>query len=224
MTELKPYQAAFLELCLRQDVLRFGSFTLKSGRASPYFFNAGLFNTGGLLAQIGQHYAACLADCGLDAAADVLFGPAYKGIPLVAATAIALAEKHGRDVPFCFNRKEAKDHGEGGTIVGTPLAPGMRVVVVDDVITAGTAIRESVAVIRAHGAELAGVLLALDRQEKGLGDLSAIQQLQQDYGVPVASIVRLDDIVRFLEGKQDRAAALSDIRQYRDKFGATYSL
>ena len=221
---LLPHQTAFLELCLRQDVLRFGTFTLKSGRQSPYFFNAGLFNSGALLAEVGRHYAAALAGSGL--AYDVLFGPAYKGIPLVAATAIALADRHGTDAPYAFNRKEAKDHGEGGSIVGTPLTRGARVVVVDDVITAGTAIRESVDIIRAHGAELVGVLLALDRQEKGVGELSAIQQVERDYGVPVVSIVRLDHIVRYLEGKNDPAtdAALQGIRQYRAAYGVSASM
>lgn len=221
MSELKPYQSAFLDLCLKQNVLRFGKFTLKSGRVSPYFFNAGLFNTGGLLAEIGRCYASSFVDSGIEC--DILFGPAYKGIPLVSATAIALATNEKRDIAYAFNRKEAKDHGEGGNIVGTALTAGKRVIIVDDVITAGTAIRESVDIIKAHGAQLVGVLLALDRQEKGTGELSAIQQVEKDFGVPVVSIVRLDHIVKYLENKGDPAMTetLQDIRQYRSTYGVS---
>jgi len=216
---MRGYQQEFIELAVEVGALRFGQFKLKSGRISPYFFNAGLFNTGALLAELGQHLASSFVDSGLDC--DIIFGPAYKGIPLVSATAIALATKEKRDIPYSFNRKEAKDHGEGGNIVGTPLEAGKRVVIVDDVITAGTAIRESVDIIKANGAQLVGVLLALDRQEKGVGELSAIQQVEKDFGVPVVSIVRLDHIISFLESKPSAAmeATLADIRQYRSTYG-----
>src|SRR5450631_61880 len=178
------YQSEFIELCVQLGVLRFGSFTLKSGRESPYFFNAGLFNTGAAIAAVGTAYAAAVAAS--DLKFDMLFGPAYKGIPLVTITAAALAERHARSVPFAFNRKEAKDHGEGGTIVGAPLKG--RVLIVDDVITAGTAIRESIEIIRAAGAQPAGVLLALDREERGsVSPLSAVQEVREQFGIPVVS-------------------------------------
>ena len=212
---MKDYQREFLEFAIRQGVLRFGEFTLKSGRTSPYFFNAGLFNTGAALARLGRYYARTILDAGLEY--DVLFGPAYKGIPLVSATAVQLAEQHGQDVPWSFNRKEAKDHGEGGNIVGAPLRG--RVLVIDDVITAGTAIRESVDIIRANGAELAGVVISLNRKERGQGERSAIQEVEQEYGVPVASIVDLDDLVAYLEERGGDDGALAAIRAYRAEYG-----
>lgn len=212
---MQPYQREFLEFAIAQGVLRFGEFTLKSGRKSPYFFNAGLFNTGGALARLGRYYAQAVQDSGL--AFDMLFGPAYKGIPLAAATAIALAEHHGRDLPYCFNRKEAKDHGEGGRLVGAPLAG--RVLIVDDVITAGTAIRESVDIIRAAGAEPAGVVISLNRQERGRGELSAIQEVERDYGLKVASIAGLDDLLELLRTRGDAPETLAAVQAYRAEYG-----
>lgn len=209
------YREEFLEFAIEKNVLRFGEFTLKSGRQSPYFFNAGLFNTGKALALLGRWYAQALVDSGLEF--DMIFGPAYKGIPLATLTAAALAEQHGRDVPYCFNRKEAKAHGEGGNLVGATLAG--RVVIVDDVITAGTAIRESVDIIRGQGATPAGVLIALDRQERGSGSLSAVQQVEHDYSLQVASIARLDDLIRFLENDAAHAASLPKLREYRREYG-----
>ncbi|HKK06162.1 MAG TPA: orotate phosphoribosyltransferase [Gammaproteobacteria bacterium] len=214
---MQDYQHEFIEFAIQSDVLRFGEFTLKSGRVSPYFFNAGLFNTGGALARLGGYYAAAVQDSGV--AFDTLFGPAYKGIPLAAACAIALAERHGRDVPYCFNRKEAKDHGEGGNTVGAPLAG--RVLIVDDVITAGTAIGEAMQIIEAAGATLAGVVIALDRQERGQGERSAIQEVEQRYAIPVVSIVRLDELIEYLNSQPERAEALEAVRAYREEYGAT---
>ena len=207
-------QPDFIRLCRDLGVLRFGEFTLKSGRISPYFFNAGLFNTGRAIGALGRHYARAAALSGIEF--DMLFGPAYKGIPLVAVTAAALAEHHDRDLPFAFNRKEAKDHGEGGTIVGAPLKG--RVLIVDDVITAGTAIRESVDIIREHGATPAGVLIALDREERGKGERSAVQEVQNDYGLPVASVLRLRDLMAYLEAAGD-ATILAAVQAYREKYG-----
>ena len=206
----------FIAFCLQLGVLRFGEFKLKSGRLSPYFFNAGLFNTGSAIAELGRHYAREVVESKIDF--DILFGPAYKGIPLVTSTAIALADTYGRELPWAFNRKEAKDHGEGGNIVGAPLKG--KVLIVDDVITAGTAIRESIDIIRASGAEPAGVILALDRQERGQGELSAVQKMQQLYKLPVASILKLDDLIAHLEsnGAQD-ARTLTAVRQYRADYG-----
>lgn len=212
---MKAFQQEFIEFALSRQVLKFGSFTLKSGRTSPYFFNAGLFNTGGDLAKLGRFYAAALVDAGIDF--DVLFGPAYKGIPIATTTAVALAEHHDRDVPYCFNRKEAKTHGEGGSLVGSPL--NGRIMLVDDVITAGTAIRESMEIIQAHGAELAGVLIALDRQERGKGELSAIQEVERDFGTKVVSIIGLKDLIQYLEGKPELAAHLDAVKAYRAEFG-----
>lgn len=209
------YRNQFLAFAMEREVLRFGEFTLKSGRTSPYFFNAGLFNTGKALSLLGRWYAQTLIDSGLEF--DMIFGPAYKGIPLATLTAAALSDQHGRDVPYCFNRKEAKDHGEGGNLVGAPLAG--RVVIVDDVITAGTAIREAVDIIRAQGATVAGVLIALDRQERGNGELSAVQQVEQDYGLEVASIARLEDLIRYLEQDPAQASALPQMREYRRQYG-----
>ena len=212
---MKAFQQEFIEFALSRQVLKFGSFTLKSGRTSPYFFNAGLFNTGGDLAKLGRFYAAALTDAGI--AFDVLFGPAYKGIPIATTTAVALAEHHNHDVPYCFNRKEAKTHGEGGSLVGSPLQG--RIMLVDDVITAGTAIRESMEIIKAQGAELAGVLIALDRQERGQGELSAIQEVERDFGTKVVSIVGLNDLISYLEGKPELAEHLDAVRAYRAQFG-----
>ncbi len=212
---MQTYQREFLDDAIRLGVLRFGEFTLKSGRISPYFFNAGLFDTGSALARLGRCYAQAIADSGL--AFDTLFGPAYKGIPLAAATAIALAERHGRDLPWCFNRKEAKDHGEGGTLVGSPLAG--RVLIVDDVITAGTAIGESMALIEAAGATAAGVVIALDRQERGSGARSAIQEVEERYGMRAVSIVTLADLIDYVAEHPEYARHLPAIRAYRERYG-----
>ncbi len=208
------HQPDFIELCLELGVLRFGEFKLKSGRLSPYFFNAGLFNTGRAIAGLGRCYARAAALSGIEF--DMLFGPAYKGIPLVTATAAALAEHEHLNLPFAFNRKETKAHGEGGVIVGAPLAG--RVLIVDDVITAGTAIRESVEILRAHGATPAGVLIALDREERGQGERSAVQEVQDAFGLPVVSVLRLRDLMSHLETAGD-AATLASIRGYRDRYG-----
>jgi len=212
---MQEYQRAFIEFAIEQNVLKFGEFTLKSGRKSPYFFNAGLFNTGAALAKLGQFYASAIVDSGIEF--DVMLGPAYKGIPLAAATAVALATEHRRDVPYVFNRKEAKDHGEGGTLVGAPLEG--RVLIIDDVITAGTAIREVMAIISSAGAQPAAVAIALNRMERGQGELSAIQEVERDYSMPVISIVTLDDLIEFLEEKGDMAEQLAAIRQYRNDYG-----
>ncbi|WP_158972782.1 orotate phosphoribosyltransferase [Paraglaciecola sp. L3A3] len=212
---MQDYQKEFIEFALARNVLKFGQFTLKSGRTSPYFFNAGLFNTGGDLAKLGQFYAQALQSANIDY--DVLFGPAYKGIPIATTTAVALADKHGVDKPYCFNRKEAKTHGEGGSLVGSPLAG--KIMLVDDVITAGTAIRESMLLIQQNNAELAGVLIALDRQEKGQGELSAIQEVERDFNTQVVSIVSLADLVEYLADKTDMAEHLANIQQYRVDYG-----
>jgi orotate phosphoribosyltransferase len=204
----------FINLCLELGVLRFGEFKLKSGRVSPYFFNAGLFNSGRALAELGRHYAQMIQASGLQF--DVLFGPAYKGIPLVASAAVALADGHGRNVPWAFNRKEAKDHGEGGNIVGAPLRG--RVLIVDDVITAGTAIRESIDIIRAAGATPVGVVLALDRQERGQTPLSAVQEVEQQLGLPVASILKLSDLISHLQTGGD-AGQLAAVQRYKNEYG-----
>ncbi|WP_203342916.1 orotate phosphoribosyltransferase [Vibrio diabolicus] len=212
---MKAYQRDFIEFALEKEVLKFDEFTLKSGRKSPYFFNAGLFNTGRDLARLGRFYAAALADSGIEF--DVLFGPAYKGIPIATTTAVALADHHDVDTPYCFNRKEAKDHGEGGNLVGSALEG--RIMLVDDVITAGTAIRESMEIIKANGADLAGVLVAIDRQEKGKGELSAIQEVERDFGCAVISIVSLGDLVTYLEEKGDAAEHLEAVKAYRSEYG-----
>lgn len=212
---MQDYQHEFIRFCLDREVLRFGAFTLKSGRVSPYFFNAGLFNSGDAMLRLGRFYAQALAESGVEY--DMLFGPAYKGIPLVTATSAALAEQHGRDVPFAYDRKEPKDHGEGGQIVGAPLRG--RVMIVDDVITAGTAIRGSVALIRAAGATPAGVLIALDRQERGQGERSAVQEVESSLDAPVVSIVGLTELVQHLEGTADDDAHLGAIREYQARYG-----
>ncbi|WP_282174488.1 orotate phosphoribosyltransferase [Vibrio diabolicus] len=212
---MKAYQREFIEFALEKEVLKFGEFTLKSGRKSPYFFNAGLFNTGRDLARLGRFYAAALADSGIEF--DVLFGPAYKGIPIATTTAVALADHHDIDTPYCFNRKEAKDHGEGGNLVGSALEG--RIMLVDDVITAGTAIRESMEIIQANGSDLAGVLVAIDRQEKGKGELSAIQEVERDFGCAIISIVSLTDLVTFLEEKGTDKEHLEAVKAYRAEYG-----
>lgn len=216
---MKNYQREFIEFALAKNVLRFGEFTLKSGRTSPYFFNAGLFNTGGDLAKLGRYYASALADSTIEF--DLLFGPAYKGIPIATTTAVALADHHNMDLPYCFNRKEAKTHGEGGSLVGSPLEG--KVMLVDDVITAGTAIRESMEIIKAHGADLSGVLIALDRQEKGQGELSAIEEVERDFGTQVISIVTLADLIVYLEEKvaetPNLIESLHSIKKYREDYG-----
>lgn len=212
---MKAYQREFIELAMKKQVLKFGEFTLKSGRKSPYFFNAGLFNTGRDLALLGRFYASALCDSGVQY--DVVFGPAYKGIPIATTAVVALAEHHNIDMPYCFNRKEAKDHGEGGTLVGSPL--NGRIMVVDDVITAGTAIRESMEIIRQNNATLAGVMLSLDRQEKGQGELSAVQEVERDYGCQVFSIITLNDLVSFLAEDPQMSEHLCAVRAYREQYG-----
>ncbi len=212
---MNDYKSEFLQFAIEVGVLRFGEFTLKSGRISPYFFNAGLFNRGSHLARLGRFYAQTITESGLDF--DVLFGPAYKGIPLAAATAIALFDRHRRDLPWCFNRKEAKAHGEGGNLVGAPLEG--RVLIIDNVITAGTAIRESLDVIFAAGARASGVVIALDRQERGKGERSAIQEVEQDLGLRVCSIVTLSEMQKFLAGKSAFGTALDAIGRYREQYG-----
>ncbi len=213
---MSNFRQEFIEFAVARGVLCFGEFKTKAGRLSPYFFNAGLFNDGNTLRRLAQFYAKALlaADPGFD----LLFGPAYKGIPLVAATAVALAE-FGRNPPFCFNRKEAKDHGEGGMTVGAPLKG--RVLIVDDVISAGTSVRESVDIIRAAGARPAGVLIALDRMERGTGTLSAVQEVRDQFGIPVISIATLDDLVAFLRGRGDMAQQLQSVERYRKEYGVT---
>ena len=212
---MQKYQKEFIEFALDVGVLRFGEFTLKSGRISPYFFNAGLFDTGAALARLGRYYAQAIVDSGI--AFDLLYGPAYKGIPLAAVTAAALFEQHGMDVAYAFNRKEAKDHGEGGVIVGHALQG--RVLIIDDVISAGTSVRESMEIIRQQGAEPGGVVIALDRQEKGQGDLSAIQEVERDYAVPVAAIIHLRELVEFLREQPAMQDNLAAIRSYRETYG-----
>jgi len=209
------YQRDFLDLALERRVLRFGDFTLKSGRNSPYFFNAGLFDSGAALARLGRAYAAAAVRSGLGF--DMLFGPAYKGIALAASTAVALAQEHGRDLPFAFDRKEAKAHGEGGLLIGAPLAG--RVLIVDDVITAGTAIRQSLKLIQEHGATPAGVLIALDRQERGQGALSAAQEVTQELGVPVVAIARLTELLALAGERPELAAEGPRLEAYRTLYG-----
>ncbi|MEW5893466.1 MAG: orotate phosphoribosyltransferase [Pseudomonadota bacterium] len=211
---MQDYKKDFIEFAIAQQVLLFGEFKTKAGRLSPYFFNAGLFNDGVALKRLGEFYAKAILDSGV--AFDGLFGPAYKGIPLVATSAVALAGM-GRNVPFSFNRKEAKDHGEGGSIVGAPLKG--RMLIVDDVISAGTSVRESVQLIRAAGATPCGVAIALDRMERGLGALSAVQEVEQQHGLPVISIVNLDDLMAYLADKPEWQATLAAIRTYRAQYG-----
>jgi orotate phosphoribosyltransferase len=212
---MQNYQREFIEFAIEKGVLKFGEFTLKSGRKSPYFFNAGLFNTGGALAKLGRFYAAAIEDAGIEF--DVMLGPAYKGIPLAATTVVAMANDYGKDVPYVFNRKEAKDHGEGGNLVGAPLAG--RVLIIDDVITAGTAIREVMTLINDNGATPAATVIALNRMERGTGELSAIQEVERDYNMQVASIISLDNLVEYLEELGDKSSELAAIRAYRDEYG-----
>lgn len=212
---MHDYQREFIRLALRRDVLRFGEFTLKSGRQSPYFFNMGRLDSGAALAQLGRAYAAALVNASLPF--DMLFGPAYKGIALAAATAIALADQHQLDLPWAYNRKEAKDHGEGGMLVGAPLRG--RVLIVDDVMTAGTAVRESLTLIREQGAQPAGVLIALDRQERGLGERSAAQEVAAEHGIPVIAITRLDDLLAYADEQPQLAAEHARLLDYRERYG-----
>ncbi len=212
---MKPYQHEFIEFALQTGVLRFGSFTLKSGRISPYFFNSGLFNSGASLARLGRFYAQAINESQLDY--DVLFGPAYKGIPLASTTVIALADQYQRDVPYVFNRKEAKDHGEGGQLVGADLKG--KILIIDDVISAGTSVRESVAIINAENAKPAGVVIALDRQERGLDERSAIQEVEQEHQIPVISIICLNDLLSYLENNAELAEHLPAVKAYREQYG-----
>ena len=212
---MQVYKKEFIDLALELEVLRFGEFTLKSGRVSPYFFNAGLFNTGYAAAKLGRYYAAAIADAKVEF--DMLFGPAYKGIPLATLAAAALAEHQNIDAPFAFNRKEAKAHGEGGNIVGAPLDG--KVLIVDDVITAGTAVREAYQVISTAGAEVAGLVISLDRQERGQGQLSAVQELRQSLNIPVIAIITLADLIDTLEESTEYAQFLEPVMEYRRQFG-----
>ncbi|WP_455218007.1 orotate phosphoribosyltransferase [Kaarinaea lacus] len=212
---MQKYQKEFLDFAIDVGVLRFGEFTLKSGRISPYFFNSGLFNTGASLARLGRYYAQAVIDSKIEF--DIIYGPAYKGIPLAASLAIALADNHDINLPYCFNRKETKDHGEGGIIVGAELKG--RVLIIDDVISAGTSVRESVEIIHAAGATPAGVVIALDRQERGKGETSAIQEVERDYGLKVANIVCLGDLVEYMQTITDENNHLNAIQQYRDQYG-----
>jgi orotate phosphoribosyltransferase len=216
---MRAYQIEFIELALEIEVLKFGQFKLKSERISPYFFNSGLFNTGYAAAKLARCYSAAVEDLqrNSDARFDMLFGPAYKGIPLVALTAAALAERYGIDLPFCFNRKEAKKHGEGGAIIGAPVSG--RVLILDDVITAGTAIREAIDLIQHEGGEPAGILIALDRQERGENEMSAVEEIQEKYGIPVASIIRLQDLIEHLETSAEHGDFLSVVEEYRQRYG-----
>ena len=212
---MQNYQRDFIQLAIEQGVLCFGQFTLKSGRTSPYFFNAGKFQSGRALAALGRFYAAAVVDADLEF--DLVFGPAYKGIPLAAATAIALADHHNRDLPYCYNRKEAKDHGEGGTLVGAPLKG--RVLIVDDVITAGTAVREVMDIIGKAYATPAAVVIGLNRMEKGKGEISAIQEVEQTFGIPVISIITLNHIIDYLKQQPNQADTLAAIMAYRETYG-----
>lgn len=213
---MSDYRADFIAFAIANGVLRFGTFVTKSGRTTPYFFDAGLFNTGGRLDRLAEFYALAIRHSGIPF--DMLFGPAYKGIVLASATAMALA-RAGRDVPYAYNRKEAKDHGEGGAVVGAPLAG--RVLIVDDVMTAGTAVRESVALIRAAGAQPAGVAVCLDRMERGTGTLSAVQEVERQYGMPVVAIATLDDLVEYLQGAPQHEENLRAIAAYRQQYGVS---
>lgn len=212
---MEQYKRDFIEFALSRNVLKFGKFTLKSGRKSPYFFNAGLFNTGADLARLGEFYAAAIQASAVDF--DVVFGPAYKGIPIGTSVSVALFNRYGIDKPVCFNRKEVKDHGEGGNLIGSPLQG--KILLVDDVITAGTAIRESMELISANKAELAAVLIALNRKERGKGELSAIQEVERDYQCQVLSIIDLDDLMQFIEQDPRYSSHLPEMRAYRAEFG-----
>jgi len=213
---MQDYQHDFIKFAIDKSVLRFGEFTLKSGRISPYFFNSGLFDSGGSLAKLGRFYASALIASQIDF--DMLFGPAYKGIPLASTCSIALADEHGRDLPYSFNRKEAKDHGEGGTIVGSALKD--KVMIIDDVISAGTSVRESIDLINQANATPAGVIIALDRQELGKGDVSAIAEIEKNYELPVASIIKLEHLISFLQANAGFTQYYDKIQAYRDRYGA----
>lgn len=213
---MEDYQREFIDFALRHDVLRFGDFTLKSGRQSPYFFNTGLFNSGRALALLGEYYARAIVASGIEF--DLIYGPAYKGIPLGAAIAIAFSQLYERDIPFCFNRKETKDHGEGGDTLGAPLSG--KVLIVDDVISAGTSVGESMNIIQRAGASAVGVMISLDRQERGQGDTSAIDDVRQRYGIPVKSILTLVNIIEFLDETHKMSEKVKAIAAYRDKYGA----
>jgi orotate phosphoribosyltransferase len=212
---MQQYKREFIQFAIDNGVLRFGEFTLKSGRVSPYFFNAGLFNTGAQLAQLGRFYAAAIVASKIEF--DVLFGPAYKGIPLATTTAVALSEHHNINTPYCFNRKEAKAHGEGGSLVGAGLDG--KVLIIDDVITAGTAIREAMDIIDANGAKAAGVVIALDRQERGKGEQSAIQEVEANFGIEVVSIITLADLLQFLDGDSAMNQNREAVKAYRNQYG-----
>ena len=214
---MKDYQNEFLNFAIDNNVLSFGEYTLKSGRLSPYFFNFGLFQTGSALARLGDYYAQAIVDSGIKF--DMLFGPAYKGIPLVSVVAATLYEKHGIDYPYAYNRKEAKDHGEGGTIVGAPLEGS--VLIVDDVISAGTACREAADLVAANGAELAGIAISLDRQERGTGTKSAVQEVEETYGIKVLHIIGLQDVIQHIETTAKDATLLQRITDYRNEYGVT---
>jgi orotate phosphoribosyltransferase len=214
---MSDFRREFIAFCVESGVLKFGSFVTKSGRETPYFFNAGLFNTGGALDRLAQFYAKAILSRGLEF--DMLFGPAYKGIVLASATAVALS-RAGRNLPFAFNRKEAKVHGEGGSLIGAPLTG--RVLVVDDVLTAGTAVRESLSLIRAHGASPAGVVISIDRMERGQGKLSAVQEIEAEHGIPVITIANLDDLMGWLGQNSELQANLQAVTQYRELYGADY--
>jgi len=214
---MKDYQNEFLKFAIDNNVLSFGEFTLKSGRLSPYFFNFGLFQTGSALARLGDYYAQAIVDSGLKF--DMLFGPAYKGIPLVSVVAATLYEKHGIDLPYAYNRKEAKKHGEGGNIVGAPLQG--RVLIVDDVISAGTACREAADIVAANGAELAGIAISLDRQERGTGTKSAVQEFEESYGITVLHIIALEQVVKHIEATASDKDLLARITEYRNTYGVS---
>ena len=215
---MESYQREFLRFAIEKEVLRFGEFKLKSGRQSPYFFNSGLFNSGGSLAKLGNFYAQSLIASKLEF--DLVYGPAYKGIPLASALAISLSIDYGLDIPYAFNRKEAKKHGEGGNIVGTPLQ-GKKVLIIDDVISAGTSVRESMDIIKENDAEAVGVIIALDRQEIGKGDTTAIQEVERDFNIPVISIVCLGNLINYLETENAEQAQIDSIKAYREKYGAS---
>ncbi|MBS0358035.1 MAG: orotate phosphoribosyltransferase [Proteobacteria bacterium] len=212
---MQDYQRDFIEFCIKHQVLRFGEFKLKSGRMSPYFFNAGLFNSGAALAKLGYYYATAILQT--QVSFDMLFGPAYKGIPLVSTTVVALAQDYERDIPYCFNRKEVKDHGEGGVLVGAPLQG--KVFVIDDVITAGTAIRESMKIISETPAQICGIMVAMDRQERGQGKLSAIQEVKEQFGIPVFSIIKLENLIEYLSQQPENKEILEKMRAYRAEYG-----
>ncbi len=212
---MQDYKKEFIEFAIRTKVLCFGSFKLKSGRKSPYFFNSGLFDSGRAIARLGRYYAAAIEDSQIRY--DQLFGPAYKGIPLAVTTACALADHHDKDIPYSFNRKEAKDHGEGGTIVGAELS--RKVLIIDDVISAGTSVRESVEIIDAAGAQTAGVIIALDRQERGQGDTCAIWEIEKEFRIKVLNIINLDDLIEYLSGQPEMKRELKNIRDYQERYG-----